>query len=190
MDNQLFRRSLTEPLLKCVGKEEAETALVEVHTSIYEEHLAGKNLVLKIMRYGFFWPTMRQDCEDFTRRCKPCQLYSSVSHRPSTSFSPITSPCPFFMWGIDLVGPLLKSTGQKKFIIIVIDYSTKWVEAKPLARIREAEVIEFFMEHIVFRFGVPRILVTDNGSQFVGNGIEKTLQELKIQHIKASVVYP
>ncbi|KAL8154533.1 hypothetical protein AgCh_000049 [Apium graveolens] len=52
---------------------------------------------------------------------------------------------------MDLVGPLPKSTGQKKFIIVAIDYHTKWVEAKPLARIREIDVINFFMEDIVFR---------------------------------------
>lgn len=88
------------------------------------------------------------------------------------------------------MGPFPKSTGQKKIIIVVIDHNTKWVEAKPLARIRETEVIEFFMEHIVFSFGVPRIVVTDNGSQFIGNDIEKSLQELKIQHFKASIAYP
>lgn len=78
------------------------------------------------------------------------------------------------MWGIDLVGPLPKGPGQKKFIIVAIDYFTKWVEAKPLARIRETEVIEFFMEFIVFRFGVPGVVVTDNGTQFVGSDFEKS----------------
>lgn len=160
-NNQLFRRSLTEPLLKCVGKEEAETAMIEVHFGICEEHLAGKNLALKLIRYGIFWPTMRKDCEDYTKKCKPCQLYSTMNHKPFNSFSLIASPCPFFMWGIDLVGPLPKSLKQKKFIIVAIDYYTKWVEEKPLPRIREIEVIEFFMEFIIFRFGVQRIVVTD-----------------------------
>lgn len=70
-----------------------------------------------------------------------------------------------------------------------IDYVTKWTEAKPLLRIREIEVIHFFMEHIVFRFGVPRVVVTDNGTQFTGKDWEDTLSQLKIQHVKASVAY-
>ena len=64
------------------------------------------------------------------------------------------------------------------------------MEAKPLARIREKEMIEFFMEFIVFRFDVPRIVVTDNGTQFIGKDFEDTLKELKIKHVKASVEYP
>ncbi|WOG87731.1 hypothetical protein DCAR_0206962 [Daucus carota subsp. sativus] len=91
---------------------------------------------------------------------------------------------------MDLVGPLPKCSGQKQFLIVAIDYFTKWVEAKPLARIREVEVIHFFMESIVFRFGVPRIIVTDNGSQFTGKDFEEALAQLKISHIKSLVAYP
>lgn len=187
---QLYRRSLTEPLLKCVGKEEAEIAMLEVHSGICGEHLAGKNLALKLMRYGIFWPTMRKYCEEYTKKCKPCQLYNTMNHKSSTSFSSVTSPSPFFIWGIDLVSPLPKGPGQKKFIIVAICYYTKWVEAKPLARIREIEVIEFFMGFFIFRFDVPWIVVTDNGLQFVSIDFEKVLSNLKIQHSKASVAYP
>lgn len=94
------------------------------------------------------------------------------------------------MWGMDVVGPLPKCTGQKQFIIVAIDYSTKWVEAKALAQIREVEVVQFFMEYIVFRFGVPRIIVTDNISQFTGKTFEEALEQLKINHLKASVAFP
>ncbi|XP_074377476.1 uncharacterized protein LOC141718998 [Apium graveolens] len=90
----------------------------------------------------------------------------------------------------DIVGPFPKSKKQCQYIVVAVDYATKWVEAKPLSKIREKEMIEFFMEYIVFRFGIPRILVFDNGTQFVGKQFEKALLELKIQHIKASVAYP
>ena len=113
-----------------------------------------------------------------------------MNHRPATCFSASQPPCPFFMWGMDLVGPLPKCQGQKQFLIVAIDYFTKWVEAKPLARIREKDVTQFFMEFIVFRFGVPRIVVTDNGSQFTGKDFEDALTQLKISHIKSSVAYP
>ena len=68
--------------------------------------------------------------------------------------------------------------------MVAIDYVTKWVEAKPLARIREKDMIEFLMEFIVFRFGVPQTIVTYNGTQFVGEDFENTLQELNIKHLK------
>ena len=164
--------------------------MIEVHTGICGDHLGGKNLAQKLLRQGVFWPTMRKDCEDFVKRCHSCQLFGRVNHAPHTDFSPVLSPCPFFMWGIDIMGPFPKGTGQKQFLVVAVDYVTKWVEAKPLARICEKEMIEFFMEFIVFRFGVPRIVVTDNGTQFIGKDFEDTLKELKIKHVKASVAYP
>ncbi|XP_074347503.1 uncharacterized protein LOC141686362 [Apium graveolens] len=133
---------------------------------------------------------MRKDCESFTKKCGPCQLYGTIAHRPPTKLTSLTSPCPFYMWGMDFVGQLPKSLGHKKFIIVDIDYHTKWVEAKALARIKEIDVINFFMENIVYRFGVPRIMVKNNGTQFVGGDIERTFEQLKIQHFKASVAYP
>ncbi|XP_074323942.1 uncharacterized protein LOC141660858 [Apium graveolens] len=69
-------------------------------------------------------------------------------------------------------------------------YATKWIEARPLAKIREKEMVEFLMEHIVFSFGVPRIVVTDIGTQFIGEKFTHTLSQLKIKHIKSSVAYP
>ncbi|KAL8100953.1 hypothetical protein AgCh_032996 [Apium graveolens] len=63
------------------------------------------------------------------------------------------------------------------------------MEAKPLARIKELDVIHFLMKNIVFRFGVPRIIITDNGTQFTGESWKNALEELEIQHLKASVAY-
>lgn len=112
LDNKLFRRSLVDPLLRCLGPEEAKTAILEVHTGICGDHLGAKNLALKIIRQGLFWPTMRRECEDFVKRCKPWQLHGQVSHRPTTKMIPVVNPCPFFHWGIDLLGPFPKSKNQ------------------------------------------------------------------------------
>lgn len=164
--------------------------MLEVHSGICGEHLVGKNMALKVIRHGVFWPTMRHDCEEYVKRCKSCQMYGFKNHRPSVPFNPTTTLCPFYVWGNDLVGPLPKSSRQCQFIIVFIDYFTWWVEAKPLSRIREMDAINFFMEHIVFRFVVPRMVVIDNGTQFTGEKWGNTLFELKIRHIKASVAYP
>lgn len=190
VNGKLYRRSLVEPLLRCLDTNEANLAIVEVHSGICGDHLGGKNLALKIIRQGLFWPTMRKDCEEYVKKCRACQVHGQVNHRPTTSLMPVINPCPFFQWGIDIVGPFQKSKNQAKFIVVAVDYATKLIEAKPLARIREKEMIQFLMEFIVFRFGVPRIVVTDNGTQFVGEDFTGTLEQLKIKHIKASVAYP
>lgn len=68
------------------------------------------------------------------------------------------------MWGLDIMGPFPKARHHLQYLIVVIDYTTKWVEDKPVAQIREKEMIEFFIEFIIFRLGVPRIVITDNGT--------------------------
>lgn len=103
---------------------------------------------------------------------------------------PIISSCPFYQWGIDIVGPFSKSKGQVQYIVVAVDYATKWIEAKPLAKIRENEMVEFLLGYIVFCFGKPRVVVIDNGTQFVGETFTHALSQLEIKHIKASVAYP
>lgn len=68
--------------------------------------------------------------------------------------------------------------------MVAIDYFTKWVEAKPLARIREEEMIEIVMEFIVFHFEIPRIVVTNNGTWFIGDKFEKNVERSKNQKLK------
>ncbi|XP_074346576.1 uncharacterized protein LOC141685369 [Apium graveolens] len=111
LENKLYRYSLVEPLLR-LGPKESNISMVEVHTGICGDHLGGKNLALKIVRQGLFWPTMRSDCENCVRKCKSCQLYGWVSHQPSVKMILFINPCPFFHWGIDIVGPFPKSKNQ------------------------------------------------------------------------------
>ncbi|KAL0458115.1 UNVERIFIED_CONTAM: hypothetical protein Slati_0438700 [Sesamum latifolium] len=78
--------------------------------------------------------------------------------------------------GIDIVGPFPLAAGQRKFLLVAVDYFTKWVEAEPLARITEGEVMKFIWKNIICRFGIPREIISDNGRQFQGqryrNGVK------------------
>ncbi|GKE60050.1 reverse transcriptase domain-containing protein, partial [Tanacetum coccineum] len=79
----------------------------------------------------------------------------------------IMSSWPFSQWGIDIVGPLPTAPGGARFLVIAIDYFTKWVEAKPLISITGKHMEKFIWEHIVCRFGRPQAIILDNGKQFV-----------------------
>ncbi|KAL0417368.1 UNVERIFIED_CONTAM: Gag-Pol polyprotein [Sesamum latifolium] len=89
--------------------------------------------------------------------------------------------CPFNQWGIDILGPFPPAASQKKFIIVAVEYFTKWVEAEALAKISEKEVINFIWKNIICRFGIPRVLISDNCTQFQGKAIVAWCKELKIQ---------
>ncbi|XP_075521492.1 uncharacterized protein LOC142554707 [Primulina tabacum] len=82
------------------------------------------------------------------------------------------------------------STRVKKFLLVVVDYFSKWVEAEPLAKITEQEVLKFLWKNIICRFGVPRKLISDNGRQFQGKEITSWCREMKITQSFTSVAYP
>ena len=82
---------------------------------------------------------------------------------PTVQQTPIFSPLPFAQWGIDIVGPLPMGKGQIKFAIVAIDYFTKWAEDEPLASIPEKKMESFVEKNILSRFGIPQVLVNDNG---------------------------
>ncbi|KAL2253460.1 UNVERIFIED_CONTAM: Gag-Pol polyprotein [Sesamum indicum] len=129
---------------------------------------------------------MVKDFKELVKKCESCQIYASLIHQPATPVEPIKITCPFDQWGIDIVGPFPPAPAQKKFIIVAVEYFTKWVEAEAVAKISENEVINFIWKNIICRFGLPRILISDNGTQFQGKKITGWCKELKIaQHFTA-----
>ena len=81
---------------------------------------------------------MQVDAAEIVKRCDKCQRYGNVQQLPAERLTTIASPWPFAQWGIDIVSPLLQGKGQVKFLLVAIDYFTKWVEAEALATITEA----------------------------------------------------
>ncbi|GJT25270.1 reverse transcriptase domain-containing protein [Tanacetum coccineum] len=93
--------------------------------------------------------------EGLIRECSDCQVYRPIPRNPQQNLTPITSPWPFYKWGIDTAGPFPEGPGKVKFLIVVIDYFTKWIEAKPIATIMGNQVKKFVWDNIVCRFGLP-----------------------------------
>lgn len=86
------------------------------------------------------------------------------------------SPIPFAVWGIDIMGPFRRAKDDLQYLFVVIDYMTKWAEAKAIRTINLHDCIKF-MNNIVMRFGLPRVLVSDNGPQFAGSDFETYFKE-------------
>ena len=190
VDEELYRRSFTTPLFKCVDIPEAEYCMLEIHEGICGSHSSGEALAHKVLRYGYYWPTLRQDCLEYAKKCLKRQLYSPLPRQPPVLPSFILSPIPFDTWGIDIMGPFPKARGSLRIIIVAVDYMTKWVEAKAMAHITASACQKFFHDMILTRFGIPRVLITDNGKQFTDAGFEEYLTSYNIQHKKYSVAYP
>ena len=144
---------------------------------IIKSRLVGaKSLVRKIMRTGYFWPTMQQDAAEFVKKCDSYQRYGNVQQVSGEMMTTISSPWSFAQWGIDIMGPLPQGKRQMKFLLVVIDYFTKWVEAEALATITETKVQNFVWKNIVCRFGIPRTIISNNGRQFDSQGFSHFAQ--------------
>ena len=139
----LYKRGFSAPILKCVGKEDADYILREVHEGICGNHIGARTLAGKTLRQGSYWPTMLKDAIELVKKCKACQEHAKISLLSSKPLTSVTSPWPFQQWGLDILGPLPIGRGQCKFIIVVVDYFTKWAEEEPLATITEHKVRNF-----------------------------------------------
>ena len=125
-----------------------------------------RSLVSKVIRTSYFWPTMQVDARELVKKCDKCQRFGNVQRLPTEKLTGISSPWPFAQWGIDIVGSLPWGKGQIKFLLVVIDYFTKWVEVEALATITEAKIQNFVWKNIICKFGIPHKIISDNGQQF------------------------
>ena len=127
----LYKRGFSTPILKCVGKEDPNYILKEVHEGVCGNHIGARTLAGKSFRQGYYWPIMLKDAIKLVRKCKAFQEHAKISHFPSEPLTSITSPWPFQEWRLDILGPLPIGRGQSKFIIVAVDYFTKWPRPNP-----------------------------------------------------------
>ena len=114
---------------------------------------------------------------------------SSTKIAQNFSYS-IMSPWPFYQWGMDVLGPLPDAPGRVKYVIVAIDYFTKWIEAKPLAKTTGKDVKKFVWENIICRYGLPGVIVTDNGTNFVKEPFKGWCEKLHIRQMNTAVAHP
>ena len=101
---------------------EAEYVMKEVNGGIYGNHSGARSLVHKLIRAGYYWPTMQRDAEAYIKTCDKCQRFSNTIRQPSEELTPMTAPWPFFQWGLDIMGPFPTAVRQLKFLIVGSEY--------------------------------------------------------------------
>ncbi|KAL5548928.1 hypothetical protein UlMin_004159 [Ulmus minor] len=188
--DKLRKRSFSSPSLTCLNEDQAKYVVQELHEGVCGNHSSGRALAHKVLRQGYYWPTIQADSLAFVQKCDKCQRFSTIPHQPPEELTPVSSPWPFAKWGIDLIGPLPTARGQLKYDVVAIDYYTKWVEAEALAKITEQNVTNFIWKHIICRFGIPRELVSDHGTQFENERLRSTCRNLGITKIFSSPAHP
>uniref|UniRef100_A0A2N9ERP1 Integrase catalytic domain-containing protein n=1 Tax=Fagus sylvatica TaxID=28930 RepID=A0A2N9ERP1_FAGSY len=160
----LYKRSFSLPYLRCLAPDEVKYVMREIHEGICGNHSGARALQKKIVRAGYYWPSMQADANKFVQHCDKCQRFANLLHSPPEVLL--------------------------KFLVVAIGYFTKWVEAEPLATITEKNIQSFVWKEVICRFGIPRVLVSDNGKQFDNPRFRQFSQELGIQYHYSSPGHP
>ena len=139
----LYKRRFSRPYLRCLGHEEANYVMREIHEGICGNHSGARSLVHKLIRAGYYWPIMLKDAQAYVKSYDECQRFSNFIRQLSKELTPMTAPWLFAQWGLDIMGPFPTAVRQLKFLVVGIDYFTKWVEAEALATITEKNIRSF-----------------------------------------------
>nr|GEU88634.1 reverse transcriptase domain-containing protein [Tanacetum cinerariifolium] len=143
INETLYKKSFLRPWLRCVGPLQANYVLREIHKGSCSMHAGTRSVVSKALRIGYYWPTMHKDARVLIKACQDCQVHKPIPRNPQQTLTPITSPWPFCKWGIDIAGPFPKGPRKVKFLIVAVDYFTKWIEGKPVATITGNQIKKF-----------------------------------------------
>ena len=120
-------------LRKVPSQEDIHRILHSCHNDICGGHFASELTCRKILQAGFVWPSLQRDAHFWCKSCDACQRTGPrrLIHGPQ---QPITSFGPFEKWGIDAIGPLSRTAAGKEYILVGVDYMTRWAEASPTSR--------------------------------------------------------
>ena len=124
---------------------------------------------------------MLKDAQAYVKTYDKCQRFSNLIRQPLEELTPMTALWPFAQWGLNIMGRFSTALRQLKFLVVGIDYFTKWVEAEPLATIMEKNIRSFVWRNIICRYGIPRVLVFDNGKQFDNSAFRYFCLELVLR---------
>ena len=106
---------------------------------------------------------------DYVKSCHNCQPHANLNYVLTSELYSMTSPWPFSVWGIDVFGRIApKVSNGHEYILVAIDYFTKWVEAASYSVLKAKHVARFLEKNIICRFGVPQEIIFYNGSHFEG----------------------
>ena len=147
---------------RCVPKTEQGGIIDKGHASPYGGHFARDRTTHKIIQSVFYWPTLFNDYFEWVKHCDRCQRMSNIRRRNEMPLQGILVVQIFYVWGIDFMGPFPSLFGNL-YILLVVDYVSKWVEAIACPRNDANTVVGFIQRNILSRFGALRTIISDEG---------------------------
>ncbi|XP_073106151.1 transposon Ty3-I Gag-Pol polyprotein isoform X1 [Elaeis guineensis] len=186
---ELFKYCPDQVIRRCVPESEFQSILTFYHSSACGGHFSGRKTAAKVLQSGFYWPTLFKDAHEFGRSCMRCQQTGNLSKKDMMPLTPILVVEIFDVWGIDFMGPFPASFGFE-YILVAVDYVSKWVEAIATRTNDNKIVISFIQRNIISRFGFPRVIISDGGTHFMNKHFEALMKKYNISHKVATPYHP
>ena len=184
----LYKRNHDTVLIRCMDAKEAKSILEETHGGTFDTHMNGHSMARKILKVGYFWLTMENDCFTYVKKCEKCQKYVDNINMVSTTSNVMSAPWSFSMWRIDVIGAIEpKASNEHRFILVTIDYFTKWVEAFSYTNVTRKVVTKFIKRELICRYGVPNKIIIDNATNLNNQMMVELCEGFKIQHHNSSL---
>ncbi|CAN6579364.1 unnamed protein product [Malus baccata var. baccata] len=188
-DPYLWKYCSDQIIRRCVHDSEIHSILNFCHTYACGGHFGTQRTARKVLECGFYWPTIFKDARTFCIACDRCQRTGNIGPKDQMPQNPIFNVEIFDVWGIDFMGPFPSSHGFV-YILLAVDYVSKWVEARA-TRTNDSKVVADFVKTNIFaRFGMPRVLISDGGSHFCNRTIEALLKKYGVTHKVATPYHP
>jgi hypothetical protein len=162
----------------------------EIHAGLCGSHIGSRPLLGKVFRQGFYWPKAASDAPELVQKCENCQKCARDQKQPSSLTQLIQPTWSLQRWGLDLLGSLPPAQGNLRYVVVAVEYFSKWIGAKPLATITSVIVQKFFWQNIVCRFGVPKAITVDNGTQIDAETFKELCDQISTKIHFASVRHP
>jgi hypothetical protein len=189
INGYLFHTGVDLQIRRCVRDDEIYDILKAGHDEPCGGNFADRRTGHKILQMGYYWPSIFRDAKKYVQTCDNCQRMGKPGQADEIPLKAQIVAEPFEIWALDFVGPFNPKSNQKAYILVATDYMTKWVEAEALPNATEEVVIKFMFKLFV-RYGLPREVITDGGSQFTAHRITTTLENYHIKHRVTSPYHP
>ena len=168
-----------------ISEHQKNQVMKEVHE---QGHIGGTNTYDKAKR-TMWWPGMEEDIRQFVRTCDKCQKQKQDQQNQAPGSADI-EPIPFAHIAMDVIGPLPLTLTGNRYVIVIVDLFTKWIEAGPLKEANAQSIADFLHREIICRFKTPKQVTTDRGTEFINQFHEILYKKYKIQHIKTTAYHP
>nr|GEY74265.1 reverse transcriptase domain-containing protein [Tanacetum cinerariifolium] len=187
-DPYLFRTCPDQIIRRCVAGQEAIDILNACHSRPIGGHYGANYTAKKVFNSGFYWPTIYKDAFELVKNCDSCQRQGKISQRDEMPQNSIQVCEIFDVWGIDFMGSFPSSKGNK-YILVAVDYLSKWVEAKALPT-NDARVVVKFLKSLFSRFGTPKAIISDRGTHFCNDQFSRVMLKYGVTHHLSTAYHP